>query len=161
MYEWFWGFLGSSVVKNLPANVGDIRDVSSIPRSERSPGGGHGDPLHYSCLENPMDRGAWRLQSTGLQRVGHDWRDLAQHISYCRVFKIHFETGQYIFKLWKPITDIQDISFYCVLFRLLIGQNTKTNIDDCLLVILKKKRKVIFKKWTSYFRLSQSFNLTL
>ena len=45
------------MVKNLPANVGDIRDVSSIPRSERSPGGGHGDPLHYSCLENPMDRG--------------------------------------------------------------------------------------------------------
>ena len=47
------------VVKNLPANVGDIRDVGSIPRSERSPGGEHGNPLQYSCLENPMDRGAW------------------------------------------------------------------------------------------------------
>ena len=57
VYEWFWGFLGSSVVKNLPASVGDIRDVSSIPRLGRSPGGGHGDPLHYSCLEYPMDRG--------------------------------------------------------------------------------------------------------
>ena len=47
------------VVKNLPANAGDLRDVSSIPVSGRSPGGGHGNPLQYSCLENPMDRGAW------------------------------------------------------------------------------------------------------
>ena len=47
------------MVKNLPANVGDIRDVASILRSGRSPGGGHGNPLQYSCLENPMDRGAW------------------------------------------------------------------------------------------------------
>ena len=45
--------------QNLPANAGDIRDVSSIPGSGRSPGGGHGIPLHYSCLENPMDRVAW------------------------------------------------------------------------------------------------------
>ena len=47
------------VVKNPPANAGDVRDVSSIPGSGRSPGGGHGNPLQYSCLENPMDRGAW------------------------------------------------------------------------------------------------------
>jgi len=44
------------VVKNLPASVGDLRDTGSIPRSERSPGGGHGNPPQYSCLENPMDR---------------------------------------------------------------------------------------------------------
>ena len=47
------------VVKNLPANAGDTRDASSIPGSGRSPGGGHGNPLQDSCLENPMDRGAW------------------------------------------------------------------------------------------------------
>ena len=47
------------VVRNLPANEGDIRDVSSSPGLGRSPGGGHGNPLQYSCLENPMDRGAW------------------------------------------------------------------------------------------------------
>ena len=46
------------VVKNPPANAGDIRDTSSIPGSGRSPGEGHGNPLWYSCLENPMDRGA-------------------------------------------------------------------------------------------------------
>ena len=47
------------VVKNLPANAGDIRDTDSIPGWGRSPGEGHGNPLQYSCLENPMDRGAW------------------------------------------------------------------------------------------------------
>ena len=45
--------------KNLPASAGDGRDASLIPGSGRSPGGGHGCPLWYSCLENPMDRGAW------------------------------------------------------------------------------------------------------
>ena len=48
------------VVKTLPANAGDIRDADLIPGSERSPGGGPNNPLQYSCLENPMDRGAWR-----------------------------------------------------------------------------------------------------
>ena len=55
-------------------------DSDSIPGLRRCPGGGHGKPLQYSCLENPMDRGDWpasRLNSIGLQRVGHDWSDLA------------------------------------------------------------------------------------
>ena len=47
------------MVKNTPANVGDVRDLGSIPGLGRSPEGGHGNPLHYSYLENPMDRGAW------------------------------------------------------------------------------------------------------
>ena len=50
------GFSGGSVVKNLPANAGD---TCSIPGLEGSPGGGKGNPLQYSCLENPMGRGAW------------------------------------------------------------------------------------------------------
>ena len=48
------------VVKNLPANARDTRDTGSTPGSGGFPGGGDGDPLQYSCLENPMDRGAWR-----------------------------------------------------------------------------------------------------
>ena len=48
------------VVMNLPANAGEVRDSSLIPRSGRSPGGGHGNPLQNPCLENLMDRGAWR-----------------------------------------------------------------------------------------------------
>jgi len=47
------------VVKNPPASAGDVRDMGSIPCSGRSPGGGHDNPLQYSCLENPMDRGTW------------------------------------------------------------------------------------------------------
>ena len=50
----------SQVVKNMLVNEGDIRDMGSIPGWGRSPGGGHGNPLQYFCLENPMDRGAWR-----------------------------------------------------------------------------------------------------
>ena len=46
------------MVTNLPAKAGDIRDMGSVPGLGRSPGGGHGKPLQYSCLENPMDRGA-------------------------------------------------------------------------------------------------------
>ena len=52
-------FPGDPVVKNLPANAGDTGDVGSIPGSGRSPGVGNDNPLQYSCLENPMDRGAW------------------------------------------------------------------------------------------------------
>ena len=48
------------VVKNLPANAGDVREVGSIPGFGRSPGGGHGHPLQYSCLENPVDRVTWQ-----------------------------------------------------------------------------------------------------
>ena len=48
------------VVKNPPANAGDLRDTGSIPGLARSPGGGHGNPLQYSCLDNPTNRGAWR-----------------------------------------------------------------------------------------------------
>ena len=48
------------MVNNLPTNAGDTRDVGSIPGSGRAPGEGNGNPLQYSCLGNPMDRGAWR-----------------------------------------------------------------------------------------------------
>ena len=67
-------------VKNPPANAGDVRDMGSIPGSGRTPGGGHGNPLRYSCLENPMDRRSWWLQSMGSQRVGHNLSGLT-HIA--------------------------------------------------------------------------------
>ena len=54
------GFPGGSVIKNMPANARDVRDKGLIPGSWRSPGEGHGNPPHYSCLENLMDRGAWQ-----------------------------------------------------------------------------------------------------
>ena len=56
------------VVKKLFANAGDIRDMASIPGLGRSSGGGHGNPLQYSCMENPMDRGAWRKTVHGVTK---------------------------------------------------------------------------------------------
>ena len=56
------------VVKNPPANAGDIRDVRSFPGSGRSPGGGNGNPLQCSRLENPVDRGAWRAMVHGVTK---------------------------------------------------------------------------------------------
>ena len=58
------------VVKNPPANAGDLRDtdMDSIPGSGRFPGGGHGNPLQCSCLENPMDRGAWQAVVPGVTK---------------------------------------------------------------------------------------------
>ena len=63
-----WASQVGLVVKNPPANAGDVRDSDSIPGSGRSPGKGHGNPLHCSCLENPMDRGACRTTVHGLQK---------------------------------------------------------------------------------------------
>ena len=59
------------MVRNPSANAGDIRDVSSIPGLGRSPGGGHGNPLQHSCLENPWTEEPGGLESMGSQRVGH------------------------------------------------------------------------------------------
>ena len=64
------GFPGGSVVKNTPVYAGDARDSASIPGSGRSPRVGNGNLLEYSCLVNPMDGGAWWVQSTGSQK-GH------------------------------------------------------------------------------------------
>ena len=66
MYENPGGFPGGSVVKNLPANAGATRDMGSIPGLGRSPGVGNGSLLLYSCLENPMDRGAWQATVHGV-----------------------------------------------------------------------------------------------
>ena len=64
------------VVKNLPANAGDARDMGLIPGSGRSPGEGNGNPCLYSCLGNSMDRGAWRATVHG---VAKSWTRLSTH----------------------------------------------------------------------------------
>ena len=63
------------MVNNLPASAGDVKDSGSIPGSGRFPGGGHDDPPQYSCLENPMDRGArWAI----VHEVTKSWTQLKQ-----------------------------------------------------------------------------------
>ena len=67
------------MLKNPPANAGNVRDVGSIPGLGRCPGGGHGNPLQYSCLENPMDRGAWRATVHRVTKSGTRLKRLSMH----------------------------------------------------------------------------------
>ena len=76
------GFLGGSVAKNSPTNVGVTGDSGSIPGSGRFPGGRNGNLLHYSCLENPMDRGAWWVTVLGVAKSCtqlSNWAISSQH----------------------------------------------------------------------------------
>ena len=70
------------LVKNPPPNAGDVRDVGSIPGSGRSPGEGNGTPLQYSCLENPMDRGAWQATVYRVTKSQTRLKRLRRHASY-------------------------------------------------------------------------------
>ena len=74
MYRNTWGFPGGSGVKNEPVNAGDM---SLIPGLGRSPGGGNGNPLKYSWLENSMDRGAWRATVQGVTKSQTQLGDLS------------------------------------------------------------------------------------
>ena len=67
------------VVKNSPASEGEVRDVGSISRRERFPGGGHGSPFPYSCLKNPMDRGAWWATVHGVTQSLTQPKQLGMH----------------------------------------------------------------------------------
>jgi len=69
------------VTKNLLASAGDVRDIGLISGLGRSPGGGHGYPLQYSCLENPMDRGPYKAT---VHRVTKSWKQLKQHNTHAR-----------------------------------------------------------------------------
>ena len=66
MYLFIWGFPGGSVVKNPPANTGDMGSISGLGKS---PGERNGNPLQYSCLGNPMDRGAWWATVHGVAKL--------------------------------------------------------------------------------------------
>ena len=79
---------GVSVVKNLPANARDTRDAGSIPGSRRPPGEGNGNPLQYSCLENPMDRRVWRATVQGVTKSWDmtEWLTLSFTFYFCHLF---------------------------------------------------------------------------
>ena len=73
-YMWNWGFPSGSAGRESTCNARDTKDTFLIPELGRSPGGGYGNPLQYSYLENPMDWRAWQaIQSKGSQGVGRDW----------------------------------------------------------------------------------------
>ena len=127
------------VVKNLPANAGDIRDVGSIPGSGRSPGGRHGNPLHYSCLENCMDRGAWQAtvhrvaksQTRLKQLYTHTHRAVTQlHVRCmlsCSSHILLFAT------VWTIVHQPADGNCSHEIKRqLLLGRKAATNLDSIL-----------------------------
>ena len=70
------------VVKNLLAHAGDIKNTGSIPGSGRSPAGGHGKPLQYSCLENPLDREAWRATVHRVAESQTQLKRLSMHAGF-------------------------------------------------------------------------------
>ena len=84
------GFPGGSVVKDPPANAGDTGDLGSIPGPGRSPGEGNGNPLHYSCLENPMDGGAWQATVHGVAKSQTQMSDFIFTFTYFLVTMFAF-----------------------------------------------------------------------
>ena len=103
------------VVKNLPVNAGDIRDVGSIPGLGRSPGEGHSYPLQYSCLENPMDRGTWRatVHRVAKSRTRLKWfSTFHKHNFHVPMFHKHW------FKYFKSILLYLLETKTCFLFQL-------------------------------------------
>ena len=107
IYIYIWASQVALVVKNLPANARDIGDMDLIPGPGRSPGGGHTNPLQYSCLENPMDRGAWGIHSIVLQRAEHDWSTLARMYVYVCMCVYIYIIKQNL-KVWcnNPVCEI-------------------------------------------------------
>ena len=73
------------VVKNLPANAGDVRGLSSIPGSGRSPGGAHGNPPQYSCLGKPLDRGAWQATVYNVTKSGAELKQMEVNYTITRL----------------------------------------------------------------------------
>ena len=93
MCEFCWSSQMTLVVKNLPANAGDVRDVSSIPGLGRSPGGGRGNPLQFSCVENPMDWGTWQATVLGVTKnwTWLKWLHEHAHVNSVVAQKMHSE----------------------------------------------------------------------
>ena len=130
-------------MKNLAANAGDIRDVGSVPNLGRSPRGGHGNPLQNSCLENPMDRGAWRATVHGVAKsqtrlkwlsthrlylgMPRKFHFLTSHVNNCPFTMIFWENFPYIFcLLWDmPYAWIEEQGVWMPLLKCFFFKRTR------------------------------------
>ena len=111
------------VVKNPPANAGDIRGTGLIPGSGRSYGEGTGNPLQYSCLENPMDRGTcWATvqRIVESQRDGHHWNDLAHTYTTLKLLQYFLSKNVISVNILHGINYIFIYIFYLFLFMYFI-----------------------------------------
>ena len=113
VYLLHWSSQVVLVVKNLPAKAGDISDGGSVPGLGRFPGEGNGNPFQYSCLENPMDRGAWWLQ-----KVGQDWSNLA-HVSLTLL-------NSFCLALWILINFVNFWTKESILLFMQVGSNMQS-----------------------------------
>ena len=96
------------MVKNLPANAGDIRDVGLIPGLGRSPGVGNGNPLQYTCLENPMDRRDWRATVHGVAES-----DMTEHACTHTHTHTHIHTHYRVDK-WDALRNVKRVQLCLV-----------------------------------------------
>ena len=125
------------MVKSQPANAGDIRDTGSIPGSERSPRGGNGNPLQYSCLENPMDRGAWWAM---VHRMGHKELDTTEATEHaCMQVFLIMASCLYLFITILRIYLVQD---YPVLYMIMVMLNQAS-----LVAQMVKNPLAMWKTW--------------
>ena len=113
----------AAVVKNLPATVGDVREEGSTPGSRRSPGGGHGNPLQYSCLANPMDRGAcWARQSPW----GHKESDVTEVADHTQHRDQKVDSAWFASSTFSIMILINDC--YCYYFsKIFVRPKSKTD----------------------------------
>ena len=111
------GFPCVSAVKNLPANAGNSGDAGSIPGSWRSSGGGNGNPLQYSRLENTMDRGAWwAIVPWGRKKVRHDWSEWSM-VSGARFATCVLGTSR---TLLQEVEACEWLGFFLCIFKMFI-----------------------------------------
>ena len=113
------------VVKNIPANAGDVTEASSIPRLGRSPGGGHGSPLQYPCLENPMDRETWQ---SAVHRVIRSWARLKPLSTHTHTHTSLVGSDEITFLFFLPV------SVWCFLY--ILGCRTVLMVFSSFYVLL-------------------------
>ena len=114
-----WGFLGGSVVKNSPANEGD---PGSIPDLGRSPAEGNGNLLKYSCLGNPMDRGAWQATIHGLAQT---WTQLSNWTTLTIVYKCFVLESSVLWVLFWRYLDFIKSSILSLILRMTVFSSIK------------------------------------
>ena len=139
------------VVKNLLASAGDARVLSSIPGSERSPGGRNGNPLQYSWLENPMNRGAWQAM---VHSVAKSWTQLsnwAQHIKMLRHPSLAHASLAFLWfkelRHWACVCDVMmwGMMHVCVCVCLRLFQ-----LNSVKLLSIEKGRQFVARKINSF-----------
>ena len=132
------GFQDGSVVKNLPASAGDMRDVGLIPGLGRPPGEGHGSPLQYSCLENPIDRGPWRATVHRVMKSQTRLKWLSTHVGTWDCYFQQVVVSRMLTRMprvgWQPgdITVVQ--RWYLHWIHLLVDTHVVTATRRCIFV---------------------------